>query len=103
MPAIENSTIRVLTALSFIAGVGVFVWNASAFTTSVENSISEMKTAITRLDKKIVGKSPEGFHRRDAYEHCLAMQGKNKDWSCPSPYKLPGYYRFKRNDNDTER
>ncbi len=98
---LENATVKIVTVLGFMGVVVYAAWEASAFKTTVATEFTGIKTTLERfnktldkLDDKIVGKSPEGFHRRDAHELCLAMELTNKSWKCPNPYDLPGYQRF---------
>lgn len=47
--------------------------------------------AVWRIDNRIVGISPEGFHRIDAVELMEALCLMNDVLRCPDPYALPGY------------
>ena len=63
-----------------------------------EQIISPTKTRV--LDSvgdprfpKVVGRTPEGFHREDMREWCAAAVHANPGFNCPDPYTLPGYFR----------
>jgi hypothetical protein len=45
------------------------------------------------FDTLVVGRTPEGFHRKDMAEWCVAFQQANRasGITCPDPYTLPGY------------
>jgi hypothetical protein len=45
------------------------------------------------FDALVVGRTPEGFHRKDMAEWCVAFQQANRasGITCPDPYTLPGY------------
>lgn len=45
------------------------------------------------FDDRVVGRTPEGFHRADMREWCQAFAEANwgKGIACPNPYELPGY------------
>jgi hypothetical protein len=45
------------------------------------------------FDTLVVGRTPEGFHRRDMREWCDAFDRANRGSGivCPDPYSLPGF------------
>lgn len=43
------------------------------------------------FDTTVVGRTPEGFHRKDMREWCEAFMRANPDIVCPDPYGLPGF------------
>lgn len=47
------------------------------------------------VDERLVGRTPEGFHRADMAEWCEAFEKANRfaGVTCPDPYKLPNYVR----------
>ena len=49
------------------------------------------------FDTTVVGRTPEGFHRKDMAEWCEAFEKANRftGVTCPDPYRLPGYGRQK--------
>jgi hypothetical protein len=48
---------------------------------------------VWHLSNKVVGKTPEGFHRVDAVELMEMLCLMNKDLRCPDPYQAPNYQR----------
>lgn len=44
----------------------------------------EIKRTVERLDKKIVGKGPNGWHRPDMKQLCRETALKNPGWECGS-------------------
>ena len=47
------------------------------------------------FDERVVGRTPEGFHRADMREWCEAFAEANRQTGivCPDPYGLPGFTR----------
>jgi len=43
------------------------------------------------FDEKVVGRTPEGFHRYDMKEWCEAAMKVNRGFVCPDPYTLHGF------------
>ena len=112
--------LRWISTLITIVGtfVGVGVWvnsNISALGSQItinkvitDHDIDKLREAVedeeARIDKlsvdlssKIVGRTPEGFHRQDAKELsdaiCDEIREKRPDADCIDPYDLPRYKR----------
>ncbi len=74
-----NRVVDFLWLVGIVVGLGLIV-------------SSELRHAalLADLDKRVVGRTPEGFHRADALELCEALADVN-GLVCPSPYELPRY------------
>lgn len=71
---------------------------------SLEGKINQLSVAVDKLDSRIVGKTPEGYHRRDAAENNEALcrslaTAIGRPVECPDPYSLPGFRARQRARN----
>ena len=89
-----------LTAL-FVVSLGASIGALLSFATQTasnrytaqdaERDKAVVERAVTELQKRIVGKTPEGWHRKDMDEWCAAFNTINAGVKCPDPRKLPSY------------
>ena len=61
----------------------------------INNQVTSNTELINALNRRIVGNSPEGFHRADAKELCDETARKNDGFECADPYTLPSYRRWR--------
>lgn len=104
-------TMDVTKVAAIVLGVGAATFTlAQAYfqigqqITELKRDISRMRISIDKLDSRIVGKSPEGYHRRDAAENNEALcrvvaSALGKAITCPDPYTLPGFRARQRQRN----
>lgn len=101
-----NATSLTLGAVNVIALCGAAIW-ATYVVVEMKNDIkgkfsditrdvSDLRRVVEKVDSRIVGKTPERFHRRDADELIRAMcqataNASGKRIQCPNPYNLPGF------------
>lgn len=60
-------------------------------TREIEMLRSEMNAGFDRLGSRVVGKTPEGFHRRDCEDAMRSLYSLNRNLIVPDCYELPGY------------
>jgi len=105
-----------ITIVATFVGVGIWVnSNINSLGNQItinkvitDHDIDKLRDALEdeerRIDKlsvdlssKIVGRTPEGFHRQDAKELsdaiCEEIREKRSDADCIDPYELPRYKR----------
>ena len=71
---------------------------------NLSRDVSALGKSVRALDGRIVGKTPEGYHRRDAAENNEALcrvvaNAVGKPVRCPDPYNLPGFRARQRVKN----
>jgi hypothetical protein len=83
----------------FVLKVGAIVvalvaisWSAFGAYTDILQKIDKLDDKMTEFNSRLVGRTPEGFHRRDADELVRELCRTAKIKPCPNPYKLPGFY-----------
>lgn len=91
----ENSYIKmgtVITVLIFLVTLVIheaeYRTNLSRDLLDIAKEVKKLEETVDRLDKKIVGKTPEGWHRNDMKLWTLEAEKKNKGLQLPDPYKL---------------
>ncbi len=57
----------------------------------VGNNHAALSDRINFVDKKIVGKSPEGWHRSEMSQWCERTERQNTDWKCGPIYPDGGF------------
>jgi hypothetical protein len=88
-------------AASALLAVGMIVYALIFIRPSDVRAIAETKSMAAEtkksFDQLVVGRTPEGFHRRDMQEWCRAFERANKGSgiTCPDPYDLEGYRQHK--------
>ncbi len=58
---------------------------------------------VRSLQSRIVGKTPEGWHRKDMDEWCNDFNKINNGVKCPDPRSLPSYIKRINNASNTKR
>ena len=54
----------------------------------------EIAASVDELKSKIVGKTPEGWHRHDMGLWCEEFKELNPDINCPNPWAMPSYLQM---------
>jgi hypothetical protein len=84
-------------AASVILAIGMIVYAAIFIRPSDVRTIAETKTIAVdtkkSFDQLVVGRTPEGFHRKDMREWCEEFERTNRGSGiiCPDPYGLRGF------------
>lgn len=94
---VENSYVRLATAVGafiFAATIGIgeieYRTNLNRDLKDLSSHISRLEESVRKLENKIVGKTPEGFHRTDMFYYNSEIQRLNPGWKGVNPYELPG-------------
>lgn len=76
----------------FISFLVVLIFAITAYQSYWNHhNAAKHRMVVETLAAQIVGKTPEGFHRKDAEEMCEAMILLNQGLLCPDVRSLPGY------------
>ena len=59
--------------------------------TELMHDHGEIARSVNELKAKIVGKSPEGWHRHDMGLWCEEFKEVNPGINCPNPWGMPSY------------
>lgn len=81
---LEDSRVKLGTAIACVIAVVAYVRYDTAWRTTVDHRFERMAETMDRIDKRIVGKAPDGWHRRDMLEYSIEAERLNKDWNSPS-------------------
>lgn len=77
---LENSTIRIMTAISVVVLVIGLTWSGARYMSNIEARLDEIQATLSR--------QTDGQENRIKYilsEFCRRTERKNPSWQCPDP------------------
>lgn len=81
---LENSSVRVVTLAVTVIFICGLVAAEVAWKTNMQRDIKELKIEIQHLNERVVGKSPNGWHRNDMRLWILETEKLNPGWKAGS-------------------
>ena len=88
-PLIENMAVRVSVAVFIVVFVSGIVAGEVAWKVSMSHRMNQLNTSINHMDKKIVGRSLEGWHRTQMRLWVAQSKLKNPTWEPMAVDEIP--------------
>lgn len=80
---IEDTRVKIATAFMSLAAIIAYVRYDTEWRANTTHSIKELAKDLKRVDSKIVGKTPDGWHRKDMLRFAVEAEKLNEGWVAP--------------------